>query len=89
MSAAREPVRYTVCDGDLTLTLEVAEEGGYVVTCPFDPALITQGETLEEAFAMARDARDLLRAFREDRAAGAPTPDLGDNPAAHRPAAAA
>ena len=74
------PARYTVCDGDLTLTLEAAEEGGFVVTCPFDPALITEGDTLEEAFAMARDAREELRAFRADRAAGRPLPDLPDRP---------
>ena len=70
MDAPPQPVRYTVCDGDLTLVLEAAEEGGFVVTCPSDPALITQGETLDEAFAMARDARNLLREFRRDRAAG-------------------
>ncbi len=30
--------RYTVSDGKLVLTLEEAEEGGYVVTSPMDPA---------------------------------------------------
>lgn len=38
------------------LTLEEAEEGGFVVTSPLDPALITQAETIREAFEMARDA---------------------------------
>lgn len=33
-----------------------AEEGGYIVTCPALPGLVTEGDTLEEARAMARDA---------------------------------
>jgi len=51
---------YTVSDGELVLTLESAEEGGYVVTCPADPRLVTEAETIEEAFEMARDALSLL-----------------------------
>jgi antitoxin HicB len=51
---------YTVSDGRLMLVLETAEEGGYIVTSPLDPQLITQAETLEEAFLMAYDARELL-----------------------------
>lgn len=46
--------RYTVSDGKVVLNLESAEEGGYVVTSPLDPELITQAETIEEAFANAR-----------------------------------
>lgn len=30
--------------------------GGYVVTCPALPGLVTEGDTLEEARAMATDA---------------------------------
>jgi predicted RNase H-like HicB family nuclease len=56
---------YTVSDGELVLTLEPAEEGGYVVTSPMDPELITEAETLEEAFANARDAADALRESRK------------------------
>lgn len=56
---------YTVSDGELVLTLESAEEGGYVVTSPMDPELITEAETLEEAFANARDAAEALRASRK------------------------
>jgi antitoxin HicB len=33
-----------------------AEEGGYTVTVPALPGCVTQGETLEEAIAMAKDA---------------------------------
>lgn len=32
------------------------ESGGYVVTCPALPGLVTEGDTLEEARAMAADA---------------------------------
>jgi predicted RNase H-like HicB family nuclease len=53
--------RYTVSDGKLALNLEEAEEGGYTVTSPLDPGLITQAETLQEAFANARDAAQALK----------------------------
>ena len=56
---------FTVSDGKLVLCLQSAEEGGYVVTSPLDPELITEAETLEEAFANARDA---AKALRESRA---------------------
>ena len=32
------------------------EEGGYTVTVPALPGCVTQGETIEEAIAMAKDA---------------------------------
>ena len=57
-------MRYTVSDGKVVLTLEAAEEGGYVVTSPLDPELITQAETIEEAFANARDAAQALKQAR-------------------------
>jgi predicted RNase H-like HicB family nuclease len=56
--------RYTVSDGKLVLNLESAEEGGYIVTSPLDPELITQAETLEEAFANAHDAAQALKQAR-------------------------
>jgi antitoxin HicB len=56
--------RYTVCDGKLVLNLEDAEEGGYIVTSPLDPELITQAETIAEAFANARDAARALKQAR-------------------------
>ena len=37
--------RYTVSDGKLVLNLEEAEEGGYIVTSPLNPELITQAES--------------------------------------------
>ena len=56
--------RYTVTDGKLTLTLEEAEEGGYIVTSPMDPELITEAESIAEAFLMARDALATLKSSR-------------------------
>jgi len=56
--------RYTVSDGKFVLSLEVAEEGGYVVTSPLDPELITQAESIEEAFVNARDAARALKQAR-------------------------
>ena len=41
---------------------EPAEGGGYIVTFPAVPGLATQGETLDEARAMAADC---LRAYLE------------------------
>ena len=56
--------RYTVTDGKLTLTLEEAEEGGYIVTSPLDPEMVTEAESVAEAFLMARDALATLKASR-------------------------
>ena len=55
---------YTVFDQRMVLTLTSAEEGGFIVTSPLDSELITEAETIEEAFAMARDALRALRASR-------------------------
>lgn len=55
---------FTATDGKLILLLHPAEEGGYIVTSPMDPELITEAETLEEAFENARDAIKALRTSR-------------------------
>ena len=55
---------YTVTDGKLVLTFEEAEEGGFVVTSPLDPELVTEGETVADCFEMARDALKALKASR-------------------------
>ena len=39
-----------------TVVFEPEEEGGYTVTCPALPGLVTYGDTPEEARAMAADA---------------------------------
>ena len=36
--------------------LEPAEEGGYIVSCPQLSGCVTQGETVDEALAMIKDA---------------------------------
>ncbi len=55
-----------------TILYEPAEEGGYVVTCPALPGLVTEGKTLEEAREMAKDAiRVYLESLRKD---GIPIP---------------
>ncbi len=61
---SQNPRSYTVSDGDLVLLLQEAEEGGYVVTSPLDPQLVTEAETISEAFAMARDAMASLQESR-------------------------
>jgi antitoxin HicB len=41
---------------NFTAIFEPAKEGGYVVYVPALPGCVTQGETFEEASAMAKDA---------------------------------
>ena len=55
-----------------TVILEPEPEGGYVVHCPSLPGVVTEGETVEEALAMARDAiTGYLESLRKD---GLPIP---------------
>ncbi|GMW03879.1 MAG: hypothetical protein AMXMBFR84_50130 [Candidatus Hydrogenedentota bacterium] len=55
-----------------TIVLEPAEEGGYTVTVPALPAVVTEGDTYEEALEMARDAISLyVQSLIED---GKPVP---------------
>lgn len=56
--------KYTVSDGKMLLLLEQAEEGGYLVSSPLDPELITEADSIEEAFLMAADAAKALKAAR-------------------------
>ena len=56
------------------------DEGGYTVTVPALPGCITQGETLEDAIAMARDA---IKLHIETLAAdGQPVPEEPEHPQA-------
>lgn len=55
---------YTASNGKLVLTLTPAVEGGFVVTSPLEPELVTEAEPIEEAFRMATDALRALRASR-------------------------
>jgi antitoxin HicB len=50
-----------------TVLFEPAEEGGFTVTCPALPGLVTEGDTLEEARAMAQDAiRGYIESLQND-----------------------
>ena len=56
------------------------EEGGYTVTVPALPGCVTQGETIEEAIAMAKDA---IRLYIETLLAdGQPRPQESEHPQA-------
>ncbi len=56
-----------------TLLFEPAAEGGYVVTCPALPGLVTEGDTLEESREMAKDAiRGYIESLQKD---GQPIPE--------------
>jgi predicted RNase H-like HicB family nuclease len=49
-----------------TVVYEPAEEGGYVVTVPALPGLVTEGDSLEEAREMVKDAiRGYLESLRK------------------------
>ena len=64
-----------------TVLFEPAEEGGYVVTCPALPGLVTEGDTLKEARAMAKDAIALyLESLRDDGLAIPPDKPLRQKP---------
>jgi predicted RNase H-like HicB family nuclease len=59
------PKKYIVSDGKMVLHLRLGEKGWYSVTSPFDPALITQARSIEDAFIQAYDAQKCLKAARE------------------------
>jgi antitoxin HicB len=57
---------------NFTVVMTPDVTGGYVVTCPVLPGLVTEGDTLEEARAMATDAiKGYLESLRKD---GEPIP---------------
>jgi predicted RNase H-like HicB family nuclease len=60
---AKKPTKYTVTDGELVLVLE-PDDGWYCVTSPFNPDILTQARTLEEAFEMARDVIQTYEDYR-------------------------
>ena len=50
----------------LPLVLDPQPEGGYVVTCPLLPELVTEGDTVEEALHNANDALEaVIEAFED------------------------
>ncbi len=50
-----------------TVLFEPADEGGYVITCPALPGLVTEADTLDDARLMAQDAiRAYIQSLRKD-----------------------
>jgi len=48
----------------LPLILEPQPEGGYVVTCPLLPELVSEGDTIQQAMENAKDAlQAIIEAF--------------------------
>lgn len=56
------------------------EEGGYTVTVPALPGIVTEGDTLEEAIAMAKDA--IAGHLGALKASGRPIPEERAHPQA-------
>ena len=56
-----------------TFVFDPEPEGGYTVTCPALPGLVTYGDTLEEAKTMAQNAMDGLIEVMLER--GEPVPE--------------
>ena len=58
---------------EIEVTAEPQPEGGFTITCPTLPGLITEGPTLDEALSNVPDALEaLLELYEED---GLPLPD--------------
>ena len=70
ISAARKhtpAARETAEEYSFTVFFEPAVEGGYVVTCPALPGLVTEGDSLVDAKRMAKDAiRSYIESLRKD-----------------------
>lgn len=50
----------------LPLILVPQPEGGYVVTCPLLPELVSEGDTIQQAMENAKDAlQAIIQAFRQ------------------------
>lgn len=57
----------------IPLVVAAQKEGGYVVTSPILPELLTEGDTVEEAMENVRDALDAVVELYEDL--GKPLPN--------------
>jgi antitoxin HicB len=62
----------------IPLMLRAQPEGGYTVTSPALPELITEGDTVEEALAHVQDALAAVVELYEDRGKALPDTILGD-----------
>jgi predicted RNase H-like HicB family nuclease len=61
-----------------TFVFNPEPEGGYTVTCPALPGLVTYGETIDEARRMARDAMEGLIEVMLERGKAVPESDSPD-----------
>jgi antitoxin HicB len=78
-------VRETVAEYSFTVFFEPAVEGGYVVTCPALPGLVTEGDTLADAKRMAKDAiRAYLESLRKDGELNPTDPKFSAKPVKER-----
>ena len=62
----------------LPLILEPQSEGGYTITCPLLPNLITEADTLEEVIPHVSDALSAIIEAYQDL--NQPLPSIKDNP---------
>lgn len=67
----------SMTDARYTVVLEPAapDEGGFVVTVPAFPEAVTEGDSVEEALANAREVIELCILSRRDRGEAIPPPD--------------
>jgi predicted RNase H-like HicB family nuclease len=73
MAAMKRKESVSAAARTYAVLLQPEREGGYTVTCPALPGLVTYGGTLEEAPAMAADAiQGYIECLRED---GEPIPE--------------
>ena len=57
---------------NFTVVLEPQPDGGFTVTVPSLPEIVTEGDTEEEAMAMAADAIRLVVGYRRDHGMAVP-----------------
>ncbi len=75
------PKRVAIREYNFTVFFEPAAEGGYVVTCPASPGLVTEGDSFAEARRMAQDAiRAYLESLRKDGESIPSNPKLDSEP---------
>lgn len=67
--------RLTHLEKTYTITLRAEPEGGFTVRVPALPEIVTYGEDVDEALAMAKDAIELVLLSRKERGEEIPDSD--------------
>ena len=75
----------TTAEYTYAAVFEPAEEGGFVVSFPAFPGMVTQGETLAEARAMATDLLTGYLALLRERGSQLPASDVDPIAPIHEP----